>query len=174
MQRRAVRPVLVLLGLLLVTGLSLLSCVPNKRETHQIEIGLTNVHLTNATATASMELALSSDPFFADHKDQLNQIGDLHLRVKVSQNHSTRLRLDTYVSDPNTVVVDGATKIGDFNLLAGDVTPDTGTDVRIFNETVLRNAVLGDTFFLYLTGQADTLDVFVDEVTLIVDAKFVQ
>jgi hypothetical protein len=173
MNRRPHRLAAGLLSLFLL-ALAADSCKPNTRTTHEIRLGVSEVHLTNAAPQIMAAKHLSDDPFYSAHSDQLNQIGDLSFQMTVSANRSSRLRLDVYVSDPNTVDINAATKICDFNLLPGDVTPPGGTDVRVFNETNLRNLVLGKEFNFYLMGQADVLDVDVKEATLIIQAKFVE
>jgi hypothetical protein len=173
MRRRDLRPASGLLGLLLV-GLCWPSCAPTRRESHEIRLGVTQARLTNAAPTVVVQRGLSDDPFYVEHQDDLDQIGDLRLQISVSENRSTRLRIGVYVSADQLSDVNQATKIADFNLAVGDLTPPGGADVRLFNETILRNLLRGDVFYLYVSGQADTLDVTISEASLLVDAKFVQ
>jgi hypothetical protein len=149
-------------------------CAPSKRVDQDIRLSVSNLRLTNAAPQQVTQLRMTDDPFYAERQDDLDTIDELGLEIQVPTNRSSRLKIGVHVSrDLETRLLE-TTKIADFNLAAGDVT--TGpTAVRLFNETRLRDIVLEqDGFFLYVVAEADTLDVSVGQLTLVVSAKFIE
>jgi hypothetical protein len=151
----------------------LAGCAPTKRIDEDIRLGVSNLRLTNAAPRQVIQLRMTDDPFYAERQDDLDTIDELGLEIQVPSNRSSRLKIGVHVSrDLETRLLE-TTKIADFNLAAGDVTSGT-TAVRLFNETRLRDIVLEDDgFCLYVVGEADTRDVDVAQVTLVVSAKFI-
>jgi hypothetical protein len=158
-------------GALLV---SLAACKPTRRETHDVLVGASDVRLTNAAPMQVFLLRLSDDAFYAQRKDDLDQISDVNLRMVVAANRSTRLRIGVHASAERKTRLLETTKIADFNLPAGGLTGAEGQVIRIFNESSLRNLVLGDQFYLYLVAEAEQIDINVARAELIVTAKFLE
>src|SRR5687768_14607412 len=106
-------------ALLSLLVLSLAGCKPSERTTHEFQLGLSNVNLTNAAPQHVVRASLKDDPFYAEHEEDLDSISDLSLRIAVSQNRSSRLRLGVYVSREQETRLIETTKIADFNLRPG-------------------------------------------------------
>jgi hypothetical protein len=150
----------------------LAGCRPTRREPYEVMLRMTNVTLTNAQPQAFARFRLEDDPGFADRRDDLHSLDEMRFEISVPRNTSSRLRLGVYVSDKPISRLIEATKIADFNLAAGETVAQR-TNVRVFNQFALRNTVLGDEFFVYLSASADRIDLTVGEAVLVVRAQIV-